>query len=82
MNDELDPKYLAGISQTKDGSLSGKALTDEKTLDALEKDIRETLLRIGRDMLEGRAQRTPSPDACRYCSIKDSCPQAVREKQY
>jgi ATP-dependent helicase/nuclease subunit B len=82
MNDELDPLYLAGISRTKSGSLSGKALTDEEALAALEQDIRETLTRIGLDMLCGRAPRTPSADACRYCSIKDACPEAVREKQY
>jgi ATP-dependent helicase/nuclease subunit B len=82
MNDELDPQYLAGISQNKSGDLTGKALTDKKTLDAIEQDIKETLTRIGQDMLCGRAPRTPSADACRYCSIKDACPQAVREKQY
>lgn len=81
MNDELDPRYLAGISETKDGTLSGKALTDEESLDALERDIRETLFRIGQDMLCGRAPRTPSEDACRYCCIKDSCPVAVRIKE-
>lgn len=81
MNDELNPAYLAGISQTKKGALSGKALTDEATLEALERDIGETLSRIGRDMLQGRAPRTPSADACRYCSIRDACPEAVRQKE-
>lgn len=81
MNDELDPRYLAGISQSKDGTLSGKAITDEAALHALERDIRETLLRIGQDMLNGRAPKTPSIDACRYCCIKDSCPSAAREKE-
>jgi ATP-dependent helicase/nuclease subunit B len=82
MNDELDPKYLAGISQTKNGALSGKALTNAEALADLERDIRETLMRIGRDMLSGRAPRTPSADACRYCSIKQACPDAIREKQH
>ena len=77
-----DPAYLAGISQTKKGALSGKALTDEATLEALERDIGETLSRIGRDMLAGRAPRTPSADACRYCCIKDSCPEALREQEH
>ncbi len=79
MNDECDPTYLAGITEKKDGSLSGRALTDTDTLLALESDIRETLRRIGQDMLSGRARRTPSPDACRYCTVKDACPEAVRE---
>ncbi|MBR5798200.1 MAG: PD-(D/E)XK nuclease family protein, partial [Clostridia bacterium] len=78
MNDEMNSAYLAGIKRTKKGELTGKALTDPDELAALEEDIRETLRRIGQDMLCGRATRKPSADACRYCSIKDGCPDAVR----
>jgi len=81
MNDEMNPDYLAGIKRSKKGELSGKALTTPDELSALEKDIRETLRRIGLDMLCGRAARKPSADACRYCSIKDGCPDAVHPKQ-
>ena len=79
MNDELDPAYLAGISQKKDGSLTGKARVSAEDLQMLERDIRTTLSRIGQDMLAGRARRTPSEDACRFCSIKASCPDAILE---
>jgi ATP-dependent helicase/nuclease subunit B len=81
MNDEMNPDYLAGIKQSKKGELTGKALITPDELCALEEDIKETLRRIGQDMLCGRAARTPSADACRYCSIKDGCPDAVRQKQ-
>lgn len=79
MNDELDPAYLAGISQKKDGTLTGKARVSAEDLQVLERDIRTTLSRIGQDMLAGRARRTPSEDACRFCSIKASCPDAILE---
>ncbi len=81
MNDEMKPEYLAGIKLSKKGELTGKALTSHDELTALETDIRETLRRIGQDMLCGRAPRKPSADACRYCSIKDGCPDAVRSTQ-
>jgi hypothetical protein len=82
MNDQTDPTYLAGIERNKKGELTGKALTDPQELAELERDIRETLRRIGQDMLCGRAPRTPSADACRYCSLKDGCPEAVRPKKH
>ncbi len=79
MNDELNPAYLAGISQKKDGTLTGAARTDALKLQQLEEDIRKTLRRIGEDMLAGRARRTPSEDACRFCTIRKSCPDAILE---
>ncbi len=78
MNDEWDPDYLAGIKRAKDDTLSGNALTGADELADLERDIRETLRRIGEDMLCGRAARTPSEDACRFCPMRDGCPDAVR----
>ncbi len=79
MNDEWNSDYLAGISRKKDDTLTGRALTDADEWVALEADIRETLCRIGEDMLCGRAARTPGADACRFCPLREGCPDAVRE---
>ena len=76
MNDTCDSAYLAGITRKKDGSFSGRALADSDTLKALEKDILFTLRTIGQDILNGRASKTPSTESCRYCPIKDNCPEA------
>ena len=81
INDEWNPDYLAGITRKKDGTLKGSALTSPEILAALEEDIQTTLKRIGTDMLRGRAARTPSQDACRYCKVKSGCPVAVRPKK-
>lgn len=78
MNDQWDPNYLAGVKKTKNNTLSGSALTDAGKLAELERDICETLRRIGEDMLCGRAARTPSEDACRFCPMREGCPDAVR----
>lgn len=78
MNDECNPDYLAGIKASKDGELSGRALTSTDELATLERDVCETLRRIGEDMLRGRAARKPSEDACRFCAMRDGCPDAVK----
>lgn len=78
MSDQWDPNYLAGIKKNKDNKLTGSALTEADQLTALERDICETIRRIGEDMLRGRAARTPSEDACRFCPMRDGCPDAVR----
>ncbi|MBO5898035.1 MAG: PD-(D/E)XK nuclease family protein, partial [Clostridia bacterium] len=80
MNDEWDKKYLAGISKTKNNEISGKAQISAEALDQLERDIRDTLGTIGEDMIHGRAARTPSKDACRYCSMRAGCPVADHSK--
>ncbi len=82
MNDEWKPEYLAGITRKSDGTLKGNALTSPEILAQLEADVKETLRRIGTDMLRGRAARTPSADACRFCDVKSGCPVAVKPKKY
>ena len=78
MNDEWNADYLAGIKKGKDDTLSGRALTSADELAALERDVCETLRRIGEDMIRGRADRTPSEDACRFCPLREGCPDAIR----
>ena len=80
MNDEWNKKYLAGISKTQKDKISGKAQISADGLDQLERDICGTLGAIGEDMIHGRAARTPSKDACRFCSMRAGCPEADRSK--
>lgn len=82
INDEWNPSYLAGISRNTKGELKGNALTSPEILKQLESDINETLRRIGTDMLNGRAARTPSEDACRFCPVKNGCSVAIHPKKY
>jgi ATP-dependent helicase/nuclease subunit B len=80
MNDEWDKRYLAGISKTKKDEISGKAQISAEGLEQLESDICGTLETIGEDMIHGRAARTPSKDACRFCSMRAGCPVADHSK--
>lgn len=51
-------------------------------LAALEVSINNTLQAIGEDIFHGRAARTPSKDACRYCTMKANCPDAKRTQSF
>lgn len=82
MNDEWNPKYLAGITCKGKDKLKGNALTTPEALEQLEEDVKTTLRRIGTDMLKGRAARTPSADACRFCKVKSGCSVAVKPQKH
>ena len=62
--------------QNKIEDISGEDLA------ALEVSINNTLQAIGEDIFHGRAARTPSKDACRYCPMKASCPDAKRTQSF
>ena len=74
MNDTLDPHYLAG---TLGKSKAPANITPAAQLAALERELCATLRAIGNDMRCGRAARTPSQDACRYCPLRGHCPDAI-----
>ena len=73
---ELDPEILAGIKRKKDGSLSGKAALEYDSLMEIDTVMRKTISDTARGMYSGRAPRTPSESACRFCKMKSSCPVA------
>ena len=73
---ELDPEILAGIKQKKDGSLSGKAALEYDSLMEIDTVMRKTISDTARGMYSGRAPRTPSESACKFCKMKSSCPVA------
>ena len=80
---ELDPAYLpSGIKIAKDGSLSGKALCSAERLEALEALLKETIQQHARDMYSGVACRTPSPEGCNYCKLREGCPLADSKPGY
>ena len=77
-NSRLDSKMLAGITFNKDGSLSKKnaAALDRDAIDELGQTLREVVTEVGRNIYSGKAPRTPSSSACKFCSVKQSCPVA------
>ncbi len=76
---ELDPEVLAGIKIKKDGTLSGKAAVGEEALLNIDTKLRETISSTAKSMYSGKAPRTPSKEACGFCSLKATCPVANKE---
>ncbi|MBR3879281.1 MAG: PD-(D/E)XK nuclease family protein [Clostridia bacterium] len=73
---EMDPEILAGIKQKKDGTLSGKAALEYESLMEIDNVMRKTISDTARGMYSGRAPRTPSESACKFCKMKSTCPVA------
>ena len=78
MNDEADPHYLAGVKQDRNHDFRGRALISADGLHSLEGELCDILRTIGERMFRGYADRTPSEDACRFCPLCSSCPDAIR----
>ena len=73
---EMDPEILAGIKQKKDGTLSGKAALGYESIMEIDAVMRKTISDTARGMYSGRAPRTPSESACKFCKMQSTCPVA------
>jgi ATP-dependent helicase/nuclease subunit B len=79
---ELNTDFLPGISFSgKDSSVrKGKALCPVDRLEELESELKNALSETARRLYCGFAERSPSDNACRFCSMNDSCPACVQSK--
>lgn len=76
---ELDKKMLAGIDVDKSTGVVKKGnAVSEDGIKAIEATLRESIASTGRSIFSGHAPRTPSPDACRFCFLRGSCPVAAK----
>jgi ATP-dependent helicase/nuclease subunit B len=76
---ELDKKMLAGIDVDKStGEVKKGNAVSEDGIKAIEATLRESIASTGRSIFSGHAPRTPSPDACRFCFLRGSCPVAAK----
>jgi len=76
----MDKSKLAGISITKENKVSGKAAVSKDDLNNINSTLRTTIATTAQNMYSGKAPRTPSKDACAFCSMKSSCPVACKDK--
>lgn len=77
MSDTLDPKFLLGAKQGKDGAITGSSLASKEDFDNLNDEINKIIVDVANEIYSGVASKTPSEDACRYCKVKGSCTLAV-----
>lgn len=77
MNKDLSRRFLAGIYQKKDGSLTGGALTSSEDFERLYSEISETVKSIIEKLRQGNAGATPlrygKNDPCEFCKMKPVC---------
>lgn len=78
---DLIPEYLPGVKTAKDGTLTGDALCTPMHLAEMEDTLRALIREVGNALYEGKADRTPGADACRFCTVRSSCPVATRAKR-
>lgn len=76
---ELDKKMLAGIDVDKStGEFKKGNAVSEDDIKQIENTLRTSIASTGRSIFSGHAPRTPSPDACKYCFLRGSCPVAAK----
>ena len=80
---ELDKKILAGIDVDKStGTIKKGNAVSEEGIYEIDRSLRESIACTGRSIFEGKAPRTPSPDACKYCFLRSGCPVAAKSTTY
>ncbi len=79
----IDTEFLpTGISRDKNGDLKGKALYSQDEVADLESILHQVVLEQASAMYGGDAKRTPTPQGCNYCSLRDGCPVAAEKPSY
>ncbi|MBO5415763.1 MAG: PD-(D/E)XK nuclease family protein [Clostridia bacterium] len=84
MNDELSPKFLAGIKKDKKGALSGKALMSADAFELLRDEVERTIISIAEKMKSGQANAIPlthkGESPCDWCAMKPVCRRIERKE--
>jgi ATP-dependent helicase/nuclease subunit B len=80
---ELDKKMLAGIDVDKStGKFKKGNAVSKDDIKQIENTLRNSIATTGRSIFSGRAPRTPSSDACKYCFLRASCPVAAKNTDF
>ena len=82
-SNELDKNILAGIVVDKGtGEITKGNAVSEDGIREIDVSLRSTIQNTGKSIFEGRAPRTPSPSACKFCYLRSSCPVAAKSTNY
>ena len=83
-SNSLDPKVILGIkrdSKTKE-LVMGKSGISEDGIKEIKKTLVDTVSGVAKSLYSGKAERSPSSDACQYCKVRSTCPVAAKIKKY
>ncbi len=65
--------YLPSVKRSKEGGFTGKGLCSAQYLADLSLILQKAIRDTASAMYDGRASRTPSENACKFCRMKLSC---------
>ena len=77
-NKNLSSEILLGVKKNKTGQFYGKAAVDKDKIKDINSVMQQTIADTARNMYSGRVPRTPSNEACKFCPLKNNCPQAIQ----
>ena len=63
------------------GYLKGLSSTSLEQITQLTEEMKDVIRAIAERILSGEAEKTPSPDACRFCDLKNHCDVACHDKK-
>ena len=83
----LWPDYSEGNLKAGKSSFSifaadPKNQCTEDDIQTYEKDLLEVIKTCATRILSGEAEKNPSKDSCRFCSVKAHCNRAVKPKEF
>ena len=77
MNDELSPRFLAGVKRSAKGEIKGAPLVSSEAFGDIFGQLEETIIKISNELVKGIADASPmqidGDSACRYCNMKPIC---------
>ena len=76
-NSDAEKVFLPSVKRDKSNAFTGKGLCSAEQLTELENLLKDTIRETASEMYGGRADRTPSEDACRYCPLRKACASSV-----
>ncbi len=78
--DEEEIRAAADNSDTQ-GYLKNLKSTSLDQIKQITEEMKDVIRSIAERILSGEAEKTPSPDACRFCDLKNHCDVACHDKK-
>ncbi len=76
-NSDGEEVFLPSVKRDRSKAFTGRGLCSAEQLAELETILKDTIRETAAEMYGGRADRTPSEDACRYCPLRTACASSV-----
>lgn len=78
--DDAELLQSMGIDKSEESTFAGLELLSMEQITEMMGQVEENVRQIATDILSGRAEKTPSEDACKYCNLQKNCALAIKKK--